>query len=215
MVTEAFPAGAGPLIRPQLRPLPAPGRPAGGTGAPAAGAGVGRPAARAGASAKPVARRGVALPMHVAVAAGAAVGIYSASLAGVATLQALTNAQLDAQAAPALAAIGSMRAQHDALEAALKEATAQYTSAATAYQAAVDQIQQGEERIQGLGNQVVGLERAEAALTSARSAIAAAAAAGAGFSLSGGSKLMTVTKTVYVTVKPVSNACTTASGKPC
>ncbi len=204
----AVPDGtAPPAIRPRLRPLPEPGGPR---------AGISAPAPRAVAAAKPVARRGVALPVHVAVAAGAAVGIYAASLAGVATLQALTNAQLDSQSAPALAAIASMRDQHDRLEAALNLASAQYTNAATAYQSVVNDVQVGEQRLAGLGKQVVGIEQAESALTSARSAIAAASSSvGSGYVATGGSKLLTITKTVYVSAKPVSNACTTASGKPC
>jgi hypothetical protein len=152
-----------------------------------------------------VARRPVATsggprrPMHVAVAIGVSAGVYAISLAGVTGLQATSNAQLAADRAPAMDAVATLKASHDALDAGLAKLDGAYTDAATKYSAITEQIAGHENDLSKLGRQVKAAEGSASSLT-----------------VPTVSRLPTVStaRTTYVS-KPAANACTNASGKPC
>jgi hypothetical protein len=138
-------------------------------------------------------------PIHVAVAVGVTASVYALSLAGVTGLQAGTDARLAAERAPAAAAVGTLKSTHDRLEADLGRLSAGYASAAGTYQGLADRIGAHEAALTNLDGRVAAVEGSAASLRVPTIA-----------------RLPTVsTRTVYASAKPVSNACTTASGKPC
>ncbi len=138
-------------------------------------------------------------PLHVAVALGVTAGLYAASLAGVTALQAGADARLAAERAPAAAAADALRSSHDRVEAELARIAAGFTSVAGTYRQIADEIAGHEAELALLGAQVAAVEGSAASL-----------------SVPTYSRLPTVSpRTVYVSARPATNACTTASGKPC
>ena len=138
-------------------------------------------------------------PIHVAVTVGVTASLYAVTLAGVTALQHADDARLAAERAPAAAAVESIRAANDALDADLAALSAGFSGASDAYRAIADRIGAYESALASLGKRV-------------------AAVAGSASSLSTPtvSRLPAVSsRTVTVTPKPASNACTTASGKLC
>jgi hypothetical protein len=152
--------------------------------------------------ASPAAASASRTPVHVAAALGISAGIYALSLAGVTSLQAATNAQLAADRAPAAEAIAKLKATHDALDAGLARLDNVYAGAASSYSAITRQITDHEQALARLGTQVKAAEGSASSLAVP--------------TVSTVSRLPSVsTQTTYVSSKPVVNACTTASGKPC
>jgi len=138
-------------------------------------------------------------PIHVVVAVGMTAGLYALSLAGVTALQSATDAQLAADRAPAAGAVAQLKSTHDAMEGSLDRLASAYAKVANGYQAITDGI--------------VGHEQALAAL---RQQVEAAAGSAAALSVPSLSRLPAVSgSAVTVRSRPVVNACTTASGKPC
>lgn len=138
-------------------------------------------------------------PVHVAVALGVTAGLYAVSLAGVTALQAGTNAQLAAERAPAAAAVDALRTGHDQAEAELARITAGFNGAAATYQQIADDIAGHEGALGLLGKQVAAVEGSAASLRAPTF-----------------SRLPSVSsRTVYVSARPATNACTAASGKTC
>jgi hypothetical protein len=138
-------------------------------------------------------------PIHVAVAVGVTAGLYAVSLAGVTALQHDTDARLAAERAPAGAAVEALRSAHDALDADLAGLSSGYAGAAESYRLVADRIGAHESALGALGTRVAAIEGSASSL-----------------------RVPTVprlpalsSRTVVVASKPVSNACTTASGKPC
>jgi len=153
------------------------------------------PAARAAARPATQTRR----PVHVAVAVGVTAALYAVSLAGVTALQAGTDARLAAERAPAAAAVDALRTSHDLTEAELARIAAGYSGAAAAYQRIADEIGSHEAALGLLGERVAAVEGSAASLR-----------------VPTFSRLPAVSsRTVYVSARPASNACTNASGKPC
>ncbi len=140
-------------------------------------------------------------PVHVLVAVGMTAGMYAASLAGVAALQATSDAQVAAERAPAEDAIARLRASHASLESRLAQLDGAFATAADEYKVVADGIAAHEKALAKLGKQV----KSDAGSAAALSVSAAPAARLPGVSRT----------TVYVSSKPAVNACTTASGKPC
>jgi len=138
-------------------------------------------------------------PVHVAVAVGVTAALYAVSLAGVTALQAGTDARLAAERAPAAAAVDALRTSHDLTEAELARIAAGYSGAAAAYQRIADEISSHEAALGLLGERVAAVEGSAASLR-----------------VPTFSRLPAVSsRTVYVSARPASNACTNASGKPC
>jgi hypothetical protein len=138
-------------------------------------------------------------PVHVAVAVGMTAGLYAVSLAGVTALQHDTDARLAAERAPASAAVEALRSTHDALEADLVGLSAGYSGAAETYRVVADRIGAHESALTSLGTRVAAVEGSASSLR-----------------VPAVPRLPTLsTRTVVVGSKPVSNACTAASGKPC
>lgn len=81
-------------------------------------------------------RRVPRIPPHVVVMLGATTAGYALALAGVAGLQAKTEAALTADRAPALDAVGTVGSSHDRLTARLDEAADAYAAAADEYRTA-------------------------------------------------------------------------------
>jgi hypothetical protein len=126
-------------------------------------------------------------------------GLYAASLAGVTVLQSATDAQLAADRAPAAGAVAQLKSTHDAMEGSLDGLAGAYTKAADGYQAITDGI--------------AGHEQALAAL---RQQVKAAAGSAAALSVPSLPRLPAVSGSAATGgSRPVVNACTTASGKPC
>ena len=136
-------------------------------------------------------------PVHLAVMAGTAVGIYAVSLAGVTALQAATNADLAAQRDPVAAAIAQQRAGHDRMDAALTAAADGYAEAAAAY---ADIL----ETLAGHEGDLAALEQA----------IARAEGSAAKLAVPARPALPTIRSTVTtrVVTRPAVNASTGASG---
>jgi len=138
-------------------------------------------------------------PVHVAVAVGVTATMYAVSLAGVTALQAGTNARLAAERAPAAAAVEALRTSHDQTEARLARIAAGYNGATATYRQIVEDIGSHEAALGSLGERVAAVEGSAASLR-----------------VPTFPRLPTVSsRTVYVSARPASNACTNASGKPC
>jgi hypothetical protein len=159
------------------------------------------PGARAahpsGVSSSPPSRAGRSRPYHLAVALSTAAGVYAVSLAAVTTLQAGTDAGVEAARRPAAEAITALRADHDDLEAAVGRIEAGYTGAADAYAALAAGIGQHENALGDLATITGSVEGAAASLprTIALPALSRTTAARAA-------------------TRPATNATTAASGKP-
>ena len=138
-------------------------------------------------------------PIHVAVAVGMTAGLYALSLAGVTALQSATDAQLAADRAPAADAVAQLKSAHDAMEGSLDRLAGAYAKAVGGYQAITDRIAGHEQALAALGRQVKAAAGSAAALSVPSLSRLPAVSGGA----------------VTVRSRPVVNACTTASGKPC
>ena len=142
---------------------------------------------------------GTRRPIHVVVAVGMTAGLYALSLAGVTALQSATDAQLAADRAPAAGAVAQLKSAHDAMEDSLTRLAGTYAKAANGYQAITDGIVEHEQALSALRQQVRAVAGSAAALSvpslSRLPAVSGSAVAGSS--------------------RPVVNACTTASGKPC
>jgi len=138
-------------------------------------------------------------PVHVVVAVGLTAGLYAVSLAGVTVLQSATDAQLAADRAPAAGAVAQLKSTHDAMDNGLGRLADAYTRAAVGYQAIS-----------------VGIDGHEQALAALRQQVNAAAGSAAALSVPSLPRLPAVSVGVASGAsRPVVNACTTASGKPC
>jgi hypothetical protein len=180
---------------------------------------------------------GTRRPIHVVVAIGMTAGLYAISLAGVTSLQSATDAQLAADRAPAAGAVAQLKSTHDEMESSLEELSRTYSKAANGYQAITSGIAGHEQALAALGKQVTAAARSAAALSvptfSRPSAVYSPAATGGSQPAAAISApdvaapgvaapvpalapLPAVPVSVaVVSSKPVTNACTTASGKPC
>jgi hypothetical protein len=138
-------------------------------------------------------------PIHVAVTVGATASLYAVTLAGVTALQHAGDARLAAERAPAAAAVESIRAANDALDGDLAVLSAGFSGASDAYRAIADRIGAHESALASLGRRVAAVEGSASSLSTPTI-----------------TRLPALTsRTVTITPKPASNACTTASGKPC
>jgi hypothetical protein len=138
-------------------------------------------------------------PVHVAVAIGVTAGLYAVSLAGVTGLQAGTDARLAAERAPAAAAVDALRVSHAMAEAELARIAAGLDGATSTYGLIADDIAGHEAALGLLAAQVSKVEGSAASLR-----------------VPTVSRLPSMSsRTAGVAARPVSNACTTASGKPC
>ncbi len=138
-------------------------------------------------------------PVHVVVAVGMTAGLYALSLAGVTALQSGASAQIAADSAPAAGAVAGLKQAHDAMEQSLETLAGVYATAASRYHAISDGITGHEQALAALGQQVKAVAGSAGALSMPNVAPLPAVSTSAA---SGGSR-------------PVVNACTTASGKPC
>ena len=138
-------------------------------------------------------------PIHVAVTVGVTASLYAVSLAGVTALQHDSDARLAAERAPASAAVEALQGANDALDADLAVLSAGFSGTSDAYRAIADRIGAHESALASLGKRVAAVEGSTSSL-----------------SVPTVSRLPAVSsRTVAVAPKPVSNACTNASGKPC
>jgi len=138
-------------------------------------------------------------PVHVVVALGVTAGLYAVSLAGVTALQAATDTRLAAERAPAAAAVDALRTSHDQAEAELARIAAGFSGDAATYQRIADGIASHEAALGVLGGRIAAVEGSAASLR-----------------VPTFSRLPTVSsRTIYVSARPASNACTAASGKTC
>lgn len=138
-------------------------------------------------------------PVHVLVAVGMTAGLYAFSLAGVSALQSAANAQLTADSAPAVDAVAGLKRAHDAEEHSLDTLAGAYATAADRYKSISSGIAGHEDALAALGAQV------KAAAGSARA-----------LSVPTLTRLPAIPLSAVSTAsRPVVNACTTASGKPC
>jgi hypothetical protein len=103
-------------------------------------------------------------PVHLAVMAGAAAGLYAVSLAGVTALQAATDAEVAAARDPIAAAISEQQAQHDRLDAAVGAAAAAYAKAAASYTEVLEALGGHESELAALEGVVAKAEGSAAAL---------------------------------------------------
>ena len=138
-------------------------------------------------------------PVHVVVAAGMTAGLYALSLAGVTALQSGASAQIAADSAPAAGAVAGLERAHDAMEHRLETLASMYATAASRYRTISDGIAGHEQALAALGQQVKAAAGSAGALSMPNVAPLPAVSTSVA---SGGSR-------------PVVNACTTASGKPC
>jgi hypothetical protein len=139
------------------------------------------------------------LPIHVAVTVGVTASLYAVSLAGVTGLQHASDARLAAERTPASVAVEALQGANDALDADLAVLSAGFSGASDAYRAIADRIGAHESALVSLGKRVAAVEGSASSL-----------------SVPTASRLPALSsRTVAVAPKPVSNACTNASGKPC
>ncbi|HEY4945024.1 MAG TPA: hypothetical protein VIH94_02640 [Candidatus Limnocylindrales bacterium] len=182
--------GGGPNAL-QARPLPARSLPARSPGTARLSVVPPRTAAR---PAAPTRR-----PIHVVVAVGMTAGLYAVSLAGVTALQSAADTQLAADHAPAAGAVAQLKTTHDAMESSLSALAGIYSKAANGYEAISS-----------------GIAQHEQALAALRAQVSAATGSAAALSVSSLARLPAVsTSAAAGSSRPVVNACTTASGKPC
>lgn len=126
-------------------------------------------------------------------------GLYAVALAGVTALQSAADTQLAAAHAPAVGAVAQLKSTHDAIESSLNNLAGTYTKAANGYQAISS-----------------GIAEHEQALAALRAQVSAATGSAAALSVSSLARLPAVSTSAAVgNSRPVVNACTTASGKPC
>ena len=138
-------------------------------------------------------------PIHVAVTVGVTASLYAVSLAGVTALQHDSNSRLTAERAPAAAAVEALRGANDALEADLALLGAGFSGASDAYRAIADGIGAHKSALASLGKRVAAVEGSASSLR-----------------VPTVSRLPALSsRTVAAAPKPVTNACTNASGKPC
>ena len=133
-------------------------------------------------------------PVHLAVLAGASAGIYAASLAGVAALQAGSDEALIDARAPLAAATISVSAGLDDLQGALDATTGRYGSAAGRYERMTRRLDALETSLDTLAGRV-------STVTGAARALPQHVA------------LPRVTKTLPTRVAPAPHVTTGASGK--
>jgi hypothetical protein len=135
-------------------------------------------------------------PLHLAVAVGLSAGAYAAALAGVTAVQSSSEQALAAYHAPTLEAIGTLRAEHDRLEARLAAAADAYNGAAAAYG----------ELTGGLGKLEQGLGTLAAQVTKVE---------GSAMSMPTAARLPSVGRSSGSASRPATHATTCASGKVC
>lgn len=145
-------------------------------------------------------------PIHVAVAVGLTAGLYAVSLAGVTALQATSDARLAEDRAPAADAIARLKLSHDALDSRLTQLDGSYAAVAGRYKAVADGIAGHEKALDVLGKQVKKAAGSAAALSVPSTRLPA---------VSGSTIYVSTRSTGAGSSRPVVNACTTASGKPC
>ena len=135
----------------------------------------------------------------MAVTVGVTASLYAVSLAGVTALQHAGDARLAAERAPASAAVEALRGANDALDADLAVLGPGYAGASAAYRTLADRIGAHESALASLGKRVDAVEGSASSL-----------------SVPTTSRLPALSsRSVAVAARPVSNACTNASGKPC
>ena len=138
-------------------------------------------------------------PIHVAVTVGVTASLYAVTLAGVTALQHDSDARLAAERAPASAAVEALQGANDALDADLAGLGPGYSDASAAYRTIAERIGAHESALASLGKRVAAVEGSASSL-----------------SVPTISRLPAISsRTVVVASKPVTNACTNASGKPC
>ena len=159
------------------------------------------------------------------MAVGITAGLYAVSLAGVSALQSATDTQLAADHAPAAGAVAQLKGTHDAIEASLDRLAGDYARAASGYQAISDGIAGHEQSLAALRRKVNAAASAAAALAIPN--LSQPAYRPAGIAAGGGqpapavsapslTRLPVVSGSVAAPAsRPVVNACTNASGKPC
>ena len=157
------------------------------------------PTARSTTRVVPRAATATRRPVHVAVTVGVTAGLYAVSLAGVTALQHNTDARLAVERAPAAAAVETLRRANDALDADLAGLSSGYAGAAGTYRVVSDRIGAHESALASLGKRVAAVEGSASSLRVPAVPRLPALSS----------------RTVAVAAKPVSNACTAASGKPC
>ena len=157
------------------------------------------PAGRAMSHALPRATTATRRPIHLAVTVGVTASLYAVSLAGVTALQHDNDGRLAAERAPAGAAVETLRSANDALDADLAALSAGFTDASASYRAIAAGIGDHEAALASLGKRVAAVEGSASSLSVPTISRLPALSA----------------RTAAVASKPVSNACTTASGKPC
>ncbi len=113
-------------------------------------------------SGRPARRPG--LPLHVGVTGGVAVGVYAVTLAGVAGLQAATDAQLAAERAPAVDAVETIVAGNDRLEARLRSMQSTLEGVADRYAVITGEIDAHESTLAALSTDVADVAGSAAAL---------------------------------------------------
>lgn len=169
-------------------------------------------------------------PVHVVVAVGMTAGLYALSLAGVTALQSAANAQLAADHAPAAGAVAGLKSAHDAMEASLGTLAGAYARAADGYRVIAKGITGHEQKLAALGQQVQAAAGSAAALSVPTLSLLPSGSGGAGAGSRGSTPAVQVPgvsvqnlaplpavsgSAVSTGSRPVVNACTTASGKPC
>jgi hypothetical protein len=103
-------------------------------------------------------RTWLGLPSHVVVMLGASTATYALVLAGVAALQARSEADLAALRAPAVDGLGSVSAGHDAMGARLRAAQDAYNKAVQAYVAAGGSLDAVEANLGGFASVVAEID---------------------------------------------------------
>jgi hypothetical protein len=158
-----------------------------------------RPAALPTTPAVPRAATATRRPIHVAVAVGVTAGLYAVSLAGVTALQHDTDTRLAAERAPAAAAVEAFRIANDALDTDLAGLSSGFAGAADTYRVVAGRVGAHESALASLGKRVAAVEGSASSLRVPAVPRLPALSS----------------RTAAVAARPVSNACTNASGKPC
>jgi len=134
-------------------------------------------------------------PLHVPIALGVTAGLYAISLAGVAALQAQSDAALAASHRPLADAVAGVTSERAAFERDLRATVDALNAASSAY-----------------GSAAHGTSTLDASLAALARQVAAATGAAAQIPQTGG--LPAAPGTVSVATAPTTQATTGASGKP-
>jgi hypothetical protein len=149
-----------------LPPVSVGARPIGARPAPRPAAGAGAREATGPATRAAVRRNEAILttPARAGLLIGASAAVYAVSLAGVATLQADTDAQLAAARAPYVDEVAGLRSANDELEQLLLEADAEARALAADYGAVGVMVTDYQTRLDALAGLVAEVEGSAAAL---------------------------------------------------